>query len=415
MKGKNGKVTRNKPREYHRGYRNEILKLTMTGGVISYRSLDLLNGNKRMYIRRMREMCNDGILMQYRLGRNCAVRLKNFERTSAKYIGVMPNGYYGYYKMYCEDDAKFISEYKNKEKKKRAIRTCRQGEVVAMMCASGIEIRPDVKPNLALGEKIADDKGYYFCSREIKLGSDYHVTELKKKGKEWERDSKVLLNSRMFGGIVSPGGTYIVYHSGDAVMRIDKQGEVVMMTHMAKFVNRHCHAPAPTEEGRIRRSIVLGYEPEVFERIVSDEEKKKSEMSVTGYSEMYAIPYSEDGAALLGEMCKENWKEKFVQTVFGKKVERTIKENIYDVKDGSIKKLLFCIPDLCKLRKFITTAEWSERPEEYQIYCFDFQIPFVKMVAKGKTQIYKVNFCDFLHILRAEEETQDEAVCNYST
>lgn len=402
--------TRKKPREYHRGYRREILELALMSGAISYRSLELLNGNYRIYVRRIREMCDEGILSQYRLGKEYAVRLKNFESAKKKYINVFPENYYDYYKTYCEDDVKFLSEYKNKENKTKAIKACRQGEVVAMMKASGIETRPEMKPSIASEEKIKNDKGYYFCSREIKEEGNFRVGEIT--NKKWNMKTKVKLNSRMMGGIVSPGGSYIVYHSGDALMRIEKQGETVMMSHMAKFVNRRCIAPEQTDEGRIKRCIVFGYTPEVFERIVSDEEKKRTDMSVSGYAEMYAIPYSAEGTKLLNLMSKANWKKTILKIVFGNDCKEQGSEMIYDEKDGSIKKLLFCIPDLCKLKKFINTAEWSEEPQLYHIYCFDFQVPFVKMATNGKAEIYSINFNDFLHILELEENRQDEVICD---
>ena len=67
----------------------------------------------------------------------------------------------------------------------------------------------------------------------------------------------------------------------------------------------------------------------------------------------------------------------------------------YYATDDEAKILLFCIPNITRLKKFLLSAEFDVSGRDFRVYCFDFQQEFLKEVVKGRAEVYATPFEDF--------------------
>lgn len=378
---------------YWKGYRNELLRLMCTCGAVSYNGLHMLNGEHRIYTRKLKEMEAEGIVNVARLKKKKAARLSNFEKNYQKYISFLPMGYYGHYIRYADTNAKNIVRYASD--KQKAIRAYRESEVAMIMSGAGVNIYPEMKVALRMDNKIPSSGAYYYSASEIKECGQYKTIAVN------ENNGKTVINSRMIGCLICDGGHYIIYHSGDKPLRWRQSSEGQIAYCAAKVINMKCeNAPI---QGSVKESIVIAYSDSVYVKIMSDEKKNTLEIinANNGYENMYAITYTQQGKRLLSFMTRKNWKETLIRKYLPV-VDTSHSVVACDYTDGEIKILLFCIPDLVKLKKFKIAAEWAGDKENYQVYCFDYQVPFIKEVAGDVVDIYETSFDEFCEEMKIQ-------------
>ena len=66
----------------------------------------------------------------------------------------------------------------------------------------------------------------------------------------------------------------------------------------------------------------------------------------------------------------------------------------YD-KESKVGTLVFCIPDIVRLKKFLETAKLQNDRKKFRIICFDYQKEFVKKVIGYNAQIYTTSFEEY--------------------
>ena len=102
-------------------------------------------------------------------------------------------------------------------------------------------------------------------------------------------------------------------------------------------------------------------------------------------------------------MQRKNWKERMKKEYLsGMKVNTRTSVVDCDALDGDVKVLLYCIPDLVKLKRFIAASTWENDVTKYHIYCFDFQEKFVVDVAGDYCEVYTTPFEEYISTIKRE-------------
>lgn len=380
---------------YGKGYKNEILQLLYLTTVIPYRSLRLLSPRPRMYQRAVKEMEEDKTVVVDKTGGEKNIRLREYRSRRVEYEAYIPAEYIEYYEATARGKLKDLSDSKNNRSAPEKV--LRNSATQIMMYACGIEISPD-KRDLRR-EMLEDYDIAYYNSNEIKQIENYHdtVTKEKKKGEY----SKKLSNSRISGLLISPGGIYAVYNIGNTLIEWKRFGEVKMAAYIAGLIKHKSISEINANEPK--EAIVIARNDTLFEKICSGNYGKKSRVILMNidyaYDRLYAIPEDRNGVILLKMMTVNGWRSRILNAVI-RKEEQIAKADVSVDCDGfdeeqEIYKLVFCIPNLNKLKSFTTRALFESDKKKYQIFCYSFQAQLILSLAGNSVTVYTVDIEKF--------------------
>lgn len=365
---------------WKKGYRGELMRLFLTVGVISRRGIPLLHGNHRMYLRKIREMEKEQIIEKHRNNGNVVENLKDFEKRVDEYIGDYSNGYYGFFNRYCQTNIDYVTKYgKDRLQFERAVR---DSESTIMAHSAGAKVFIEDKTDLRSEENIAEDSVVYYRTSEIK-GS-------RKTG----NGEKIIAQTRCNGWLSSPGGDYLLYMIGKKLIRWTKISE----TSFAGYVTLLAEKKKKGEKREVKESILLAYTDEPYRRMTSIDSRQISvNLNVeNGHSVMYGLLYNTIGRDMMQIMTKKNWKEEMKKEYLEGMNTNTGKSVVAcDAIDGDVKILLFCIPDIVKLKKFLSAAALENDVTKYHVYCFDYQSEFITAVAGKYCEVYTTSFAEY--------------------
>lgn len=372
---------------WNKGYRGEIMKLLLTVGIISKRGIPLLSGNHRMYLRKIKEMEEERIIEKHRNNGNVTENLKDFDKRMDEYLSEYPNGYYGHYNRYCRTNVDNVTKYgKDKIQFERAVR---DSESAMMAYSSGAKMMVDEKPALRLEKTVIPKRAsIYYRTAEVKDASDT--------GSE----NKILAQTRCNGWLTSPGGEYLVYLIGKKLIRWTKVSE----TSYAGYVTTVIEKKKEGEKRNVKEGILLAYNDEPYRRMMTPKKQVSTNLNAeNGHPVMYGLTYDEYGKEMLWLMQRKNWKERMKKEYLsGMKVNTRTSVVDCDALDGDVKVLLYCIPDLVKLKRFIAASTWENDVTKYHIYCFDFQEKFVVDVAGDYCEVYTTPFEEYISTIKRE-------------
>lgn len=370
-------------KRYEQGYRNTLIKIMLTSGGIAYSGLKFLPGNKRMYLRKLKILEREGVVEILRRNKKEIARLVNFEENYEKYIDHMPTGYYGYYLQNGKPTHKNLgSKEKNCTRSDRGIKHC---EILEMMYGTDIiKTMPEDKTDLSSNDSVKSDSVCYYTINEMRECQlfDFHIDS----GKD-----KRTIGSRAFGMLVSPGGIYAIYNTGKAAMLWQKSSEGQMAYYMAQIITKKCEKPRVS--GAVKQCIIIGYDMSVFENIVNNG------MAIylntdSGYDNMYAIPYTEDGLKMLRRMTQNEWEESLNEEILSNYDRSRNGTIVYDgIKENDVA-LNFCNGNISRLKKFITGVQWvcnTQENRRYKIFCYSYQQEFIHNIAPEPIEINVVN------------------------
>lgn len=380
---------------YGKGYKNEILQLLYLTTVIPYRSLRLLSARPRMYQRAVKEMEEDGTVVVDKQGGEKNIRLREYRSRRAVYEAYIPEEYIEYYEATARGKLKDLSDIKNNRSAPEKV--LRNSATQIMMYSCGIEISPD-KRDLRR-EMLEDYDIAYYNSNEIKQIENYHdtVTKENKKGEY----SKKLSNSRISGLLISPGGIYAVYNIGNTLIEWKRFGEVKMAAYIAGLIKHKSMSEVDANEPK--EAIVIARNDTLFEKICNGNYGKKARVILMNidyaYDRLYAIPENRNGVLLLKIMTVNGWRGKILNAVI-RKEEQMAKADVsvdcdgYD-NENQIYKLVFCIPNLNKLKAFVTRAMFESNEKKYHVYCYSFQAQLILSIAGNSVSIFTVDIQKF--------------------
>ena len=419
---KSDKITKRKGVTYRKGYRRSIIQLLFTNGCISKKGLQIMPGDYQTYSKKITEMKKEGILEELNIGNHNSglhktVRLCNLDQTMEWYLPYFRR-YNKYYEIYSKDNRKVLnmsSKYQS-----RRIKAYRESEVTMLMYAAGIRVYPDEKALIDNGEKIPTYPPAFYNSKEVRKGGADRFA-VKEEG--------TVITSRIIGVMISEGGYYAVFHTENSMLIWSASAEGQMAWTIGRFINNWCqqipeeeyeqidnsavneYFPREKEkeeesenihfEGAVEDAILIGYRNSIYENIYLNEKRGNINLTNCGYKHMYAIPYTEDGKILLHIMSSYGWKEQMVEDFLPDGFEKTTHHSTIecDGKCGEQFILLYVIPDLVRLKKFMTAAEWNSGKNEYIVMCFDFQTEFIKAIAPQHVQIQVTPFTPYAEYL----------------
>ncbi|MEE1256235.1 MAG: hypothetical protein UHN47_06955 [Lachnospiraceae bacterium] len=381
----------NNKANYKKGYKNEIIQLIYICGMIPYRALRLLANEPRLYQRAIKEMEKEGILTVDKKGGEKNLRLQDRRNNKMKYEPYIPLEYIRYYENTSREVLKRLGE----EDYMAAKREMRNSSTKIMMYASGVEITPD-KRNLQ-NEMIKAEDVCYYNSPELKsiIGYENEIEiVIERMG---ERSSK-LNNTRINGLLVSPGGNYAVYNIGKEMIEWKRKGEMKIAASISNLIRKKSE-----EEHSItnqKEAIVIAQTPNQYVRIINNtNEKRAGKMNLINidytYDKMYAIPEDRNGVLMMKIMTQRGWRKKILDSILSEEIQKASeRSNIdcdgYDEKK-EIHQLVFCIPDMAKLKNYIRRAQIEDDKNKFRIYCFTHQLPIIATLAGEYVQVSKVD------------------------
>ncbi len=377
---------------YKKGYRQELMKLLLSVGVISYDGLHLLEGEHRMYTRKLKEMEKEGVVRRCRVGKKWCATLTQFEEKSLGYIEHFP-GYRGVYIRYGSSRSQDVGRYKSD--KNRAIKAYREGEVGEIMYSAGINVLASDKPRLYNGEQIGEG-AYFFSDNEIK---DLQPADAKK-----EKGSGSVVSTRALGLLVSPGGNYVVYHTGERRIKWSGVNEYSFSYSCGRVVEEYkgqrMKAPA------LEQSIFFYSDSQVIVDTM-DESKVGESQSITidgisnKFKQAYVLPNNEIGRDMVRIISEEDGEDRTkVILLDGIDTKQKSKTFVSDACTDDEAILLFCLPDICKLKNFLYAASYIGNKMKFTVICFDWQEKYVAEIVGGRATVLVADYQEFIEQYR---------------
>ena len=398
-KGKNMNMVPN----YKKGNRLEIIKILYAGVVLPYRSLPMLAGEPALTYRMARKMRNEGVLeMVYGYAGKYIV-LKDGKRNyhdflcqylAQEYLDACQSQMQEYVR--CKEVKEDNSADKMR-KKPRMERMLNMSEILLMMHLGGVVVYPEERQPLATLLKRGRERGmsYYFNSVEIKK------LEILPYQEEIREGESRIQTSRIYGMLVCDSGTYAVYDIGKKLIEWRQYYEVRMKTHIKKLT------AGVVEPGTEVGCILIASDMKMFARVITNEYDKKFKGSKIllnidyAYEDMYGLPATKEGVAMLQLMQQKDWIEKMENCLLAgcsrKNTNYTVICDAVSETDGYI--LLFCNSNIARLKIFLRRAINAREDERFCIYCFDYQLPLLAAMEIGDTRIKSMCIYDYIKML----------------
>ena len=202
--------------------------------------------------------------------------------------------------------------------------------------------------------------------------------------------SQKITNSRINGVSITKGGVYAMYSTGKNTPEWKRNGEVKMAACIQAVVARSVENVDLSDYEK--EAVIISKKDSTFVKVVESEYKAHSQrrtlMNIDyAYEHMYSLPSSYEGIRVFRTMQLHNWQAKIKEQLLS---SEEIKESNYvsvscdgyDKREG-IYKLIYCIPDMTKLKSFSKRAAIDEEKEKYHIYCYESQLPLIRAVTRN--------------------------------
>lgn len=388
----------NDKRNYKKGNRIEILKALYSGGTLPYRALRLLNGTERLNQRLARVMEKEGFIEICKDNRNGkkiflpGTWREHYLKEYGDYLGER------YELNYMELESE-MGKAKSEKEETRAERYVRCGEMCALMHMAGIGSYPDEKKVLGISKTVLETSDeMYFSGLEVKKAGGYISDVFYKDG------IRQIINTRLHGLVISPGGDYAIYNIGRRMLEWEQYGETKMSKAIHDVLYRE-EKGKRKRQGTIRETecILFGEDNMIFSKIILNDSTKRKSLTIMNieyaYNEIYGLPSDKDGIRMMRIMKEEKWKQKMKYTLLhGIDTREESRYGIIcdGVKNGNVYVLLFCIPNLQRLKMFLKRAYREGNKERFEIYCFSYQIPLLVMLASNVATICSIELEDYI-------------------
>ncbi len=369
-----------------RGMRRELIAILLTCGVVSLRGLHSFEEEHevRMYSRTLKKLENERIIDEAKCDRKKLFRLNEVNRRANVYTldAFELENYWKYGAMYAEASGRYVS---TPQKCKRAMLN---SETVMMMYGAGINALLDEKPALFKNEMIPEKGAYYYQSLEIKDITGYEA-QIKE-----EKEKKTAYNTRAVGILAAAADEYIVYNIDQNVIKWSEISEKGFSFNAGLLLNTI--KENRKEKSNVKSCIILYRKDTVLKKAFdyTDAKKKLYVSAETGFKETLYVPYTKEGRKLLRIITTEGWRDKLREKYLKEYDLNTSNLSVVcdGVRDSDGRReyaLLYCIPDMTKLYRFLKTAQWYKDSAEFKIYCYSYQTDFLKKVTQGSAEIYE--------------------------
>lgn len=387
----------NVKKNYKKGKRIELLKAVYATGSLPYRSLRLYDWQVRITQRVVHEMVDERLLKIVKTETGKQINLVKWDDKKADYMDYLPIEYLEYYESELKEEVRQSVSVRT-----RGERLQKSAELILIMHESGIGSYPDEKVSIRKSEvRITHATKMYFTSREIRGVMPYHTKV------ERDKDGKRKVGgSRMHGLMVSPGGVYAVYNIGSHLIEWERYGETNMARHIDRVLDWRMDGYLERKEKDKTEVECMLFAADVamFERVILNENKKRRTMTLLNidyaYENMYGLPLNHDGKRMLAIMSSKGWQERMRIRMLP---EETGMDSLSytvacDAYVGGKYILLFCIPNINKLKMFLKRAAVENNKDKFHIYCFTYQVSLVVSLAGGYTTIHSYGLPQYYDI-----------------
>lgn len=360
----------NNKKNYRKGKRIEIIKAVYACGCLPYKSLHLYPWKPKLTQRTVLAMGREGLLEIKKTKAGKQINLKNWNDASAEYMSYLPSVYLRHYEEIKEEVFRSPNDFSKGD------RLHKNAEVILMMHESGIGSYPDERKDVRKKDVwISSGDKMYFTSWEIKNVKPYKAEA------GMDKDGvKKIVGTRLRGLLVSPGGDYGVYNLGNRLIEWERYGE----SKMARHLQRVLEEKRENYEKKDVECLLLASDEMLFMRVIENENSKRYKRGKIllnidyAYENMYGLPINHDGEKMLAIMSSAGWKGRMIERLMPEGMENRAAYSV--TCDGYINGvfiLLFCIPNITRLKMFYRRAKLENDKKKFEIYCFTYQIPML--------------------------------------
>lgn len=386
----------NNKKNYKKGKRIEIIKAVYACGCLPYRCLRLYPWKIKITQAAVLAMAKEGLLEIKKTKAGKQINLKNWNDASLEYMDYLPSSFLiNFEKEMKEEVRKSFYDFSRGE------RLHKNAEIILMMHESGIKSYPNEKKDIR--EKnvwINNADKMYFTSMEIKAVKPYKVeTGMDKDG------VKKIIGSRLNGMLATPGGDYGVYNVGNRLIEWERYGESKMAQHLQRVLSEK----RKNYEKKDVECLLLASDEKLFIRVIENEndkqyKKKKILLNIDyAYESMYGLPIDHNGEKMLAIISSAGWKERMKERMMPEGAESRAAYSV--ACDGCINDiyiLLFCIPDIAKLKMFYKRAKLENDKKKFEIYCFTYQIPMLAALVGDCVTLRSIELEEYYKLEYAE-------------
>lgn len=376
---------------YRVGNKKELLILLHKLGVIPFRSLRLLTAPARPRIlqQAIYQMERDHVVKIEKRGNEKIVMLQNTELQRKKYQEYLPALLIDYYNDFSNRNLWRTSE----KDVVGQVKVIRDTDAQMFFYACRFQIGPDAKD--ISKELIEMEERSYYSSRELKRLDGYNDGKAS--------SGKKISASRVNGMMLADSGAYAVYNLGNQMIEWRRFSEVKLSTYITELMRKRS---AYEQNAKIpKEAIVLATTDKIFHQICELNYEKNKTYRVTYmnidyvYDSIYAVPEDINGKLLIDIMSSRGWKYRIKQMLLRPEYIEdqkftTVPCDGYDqINDVYI--LIFCIPDLVKLKSYVARANLEGNKKKYRVYCYSYQIPLLVTLAGTNIEILRTDINKF--------------------
>lgn len=362
---------------YHVGNNHDLLELLLLFGVVPYDSLNYLLDDPRFLQRAATKMRDDGTILKGKRGQRKCLWLATDKEQAQKW------------EIYVSEELKRYYQSESSDRRNRtsgdnvnSIKTVSDIDAQMFLYACGYKTGPHAKD--ATREPWGRSEESYYTSKEFKRISAYRPNKIQ--GKK-STDAK-MSSSRANGVLVTGGGNYVVYNLERDLISWARSTEMKMGVYATQTIRSHSSVEYPPRMET--NAVVLASSNNPFYKMVMLEyglEKQQNKVATPfinvdhSYDHMYAVTKDNLGKTLLRMMGTPAWKETIENNLLSQelidgRMSARFPCDGYDPETG-IHYLLFCIPDIVKLKTFVTWASLEQDKKKFRIYCFKHQVPLI--------------------------------------
>lgn len=372
------------------GTRNSLISLAMICGCIPYKKMYLLAKNTQTYKKKAKEMIREGIFEEHilKFANRESVKLLTLAGNSQsrmEYEYDVPKTLMDYYDNITVSDAYQIKVINmDTEQQTRKIRITRNAEVMMFFIGLGYDVLKG--ECLDLKSDIQYHKEIFYTSRQVK--GTYEGDDQRFKA-DFDKNQQ-LINTRMNGLILTPGGNYQIYNMGRTVSSYSYTGE----SKIREYTNR---ALAEKNKDRADKAIMLAERQSIYSRLYVPRhirEERGIDGLVGSYEEVLALTLDKDGQNLMKFISKnKNWKNTIYKTVLTPGQQNKVPiDSPADGIDGDTSIFVYCVPDIKRFRMFLNKAKLVEDREKHVVICYEFQKEMLEDVIGKYAKVFAYPF-----------------------
>ena len=390
---------------YKKGYVNSVLNIVFRYGTLPYDVFQLYGKTKAVqYHRAVKKLKDEGILEEIKtLNKVRCIRFSDSVPEEALRVidaTISSNN---------NKDRLYMLAMKNTSRDNLGRYKTDQTKIINDISAECFVEAAGFHTDAMLEDMQSIDKPLYLTSTQLKKESDYSdKIERTKEG----ADS--LRNSRINGLYAAPGGVFSIYSLGYHLIEWRRSGEERMQAYVASMLsNRLSQFYISMYK---KEAIILSKSEVSFAEIVKLDYSPKKRMTGRvlmnidyAYESMYAIPYNPNGIKMFQMMQTQNWKYQLKSKFLcHEEIEEagfvSIRCDGYD-KDTGVYTLVFCIPDMTKLKDFLKRATLEEDSSKFRIICYKHQLPMLAEIIGKNAKIMTISLDDvYEEVMRENEE-----------